>query len=125
MATGAIIEPINPSKNCPLSTTLIALFAPKKGVPIDINLSSWDVSSVTNMRMMFYMAGYSATTFNIGNIASWNTSNVTDMKYMFRRAGYNATYSLNLSSWNVNNVTDHTDFNSGVESKVTAPTWVN
>ena len=44
---------------------------------------------------------------------------------MFRYAGNHATYSLDLSSWNVNNVTSYTEFNTGVTSKVTAPTWVN
>ena len=47
------------------------------------------------------------------------------MNEMFYNAGLNATYSLNLSSWNVSNVTTYTDFNTGVTSKVTAPTWVN
>ena len=89
------------------------------------DLSSWDTSSVTDMRNMFQYAGESATTFNIGDLSSWDTSSVTNMSYMFYYAGYNATWSLNCSSWNVNNVTSHTSFNTGVTSKVTAPTWVN
>ena len=39
-ATGLIISPINPSKNLPESTAIIALLAPKKGVPNEINLST-------------------------------------------------------------------------------------
>ena len=74
---------------------------------------------------MFYYAGYSATTWSIGGLSSWNTSSVTNMGYMFDYAGYNATWTLNCTSWNVNKVTSHTDFNYGVTSKVTAPTWVN
>ena len=89
------------------------------------DLSSWDTSSVTNMSYMFDEAGYSATTFNIGDLSNWNTSSVTNMSGMFQNAGYSATWSLNCSGWNVNKVTSHTDFNYGVTSKVTAPTWVN
>ncbi|MBC8395925.1 MAG: BspA family leucine-rich repeat surface protein, partial [Flavobacteriales bacterium] len=37
------------------------------------NISSWDVSSVTNMRRMFRLSG----PFN-QNLGSWNVNNVTD-----------------------------------------------
>ena len=43
---------------------------------------------------MFSYAGYSATTWNIGNLSGWNTSNVTNMSRMFFYAGYDA------STWN-------------------------
>ncbi|MBO7664853.1 hypothetical protein J6S46_03295, partial [Candidatus Saccharibacteria bacterium] len=33
--------------------------------------------SVTNMSGMFYFAGYSATTWDIGNISGWNVTKVT------------------------------------------------
>ena len=89
------------------------------------SLSGWDTSKVTNMKYMFYRAGYNATTFNIGDLSSWNTSSVTNMSYMFQEAGPSATWSLNCSGWNVNKVTNYTNFNIGVESKVTPPTWVN
>ena len=42
------------------------------------DLSSWDVSSVTNMESMFQ----DATSFN-GDISSWDVSNVTNMSGMF------------------------------------------
>ena len=45
------------------------------------------------------------------------------MSGMFQNAGYSATWSLDCSGWNVNKVISHTDFNYGVTSKVTAPTW--
>jgi surface protein len=60
------------------------------------DIGSWDVSSVTNMEAMFYNA-----TFN-QDISSWDVSNVTDMEGMF----YNATdFNQNISSWDVSNVT--------------------
>ena len=89
------------------------------------DLSSWDTSSVTNMNNMFNYTGYNATTFNIGDLSGWNTSSVTNMSYMFYYAGYRATWSLDCRSWNVNKVTSYSNFNTGVTSKVTAPTWVN
>ena len=89
------------------------------------DLSNWETSSVINMSDMFAAAGYKATTFNIGDLSGWDTSSVTNMSYMFAAAGNSATWSLNCSSWNVNNVTSYTNFNGGVESKVTPPTWVN
>ena len=45
------------------------------------DISNWDVSSVTNMHSMFYFA----TSFN-QDIGSWDVSNVTDMRYMFFNA---------------------------------------
>lgn len=62
------------------------------------DISSWNVSSVTNMNSMFS----DAYNFN-QNLSSWNVSNVTNMSYMFNGAG---TFNQNLSSWVVNpNVT--------------------
>jgi len=60
------------------------------------DLSTWDVSNVTNMSGMF--AG--ASLFN-GDLSKWNVSNVTDMHGMFIN-----TFSFNgdLSAWNVSNV---------------------
>ena len=70
------------------------------------DLSSWDTSSVTNMNGMFLFAGHSATTFTL-DLSSWNTSKVTDMSYMFTGVGYSATtFTLGLSSWNTSSVTN-------------------
>ena len=41
--------------------------------------------------MMFDRAGYSATTWSIGDLSNWNTSSVTNMQDMFSEAGYSAT----------------------------------
>ncbi len=59
------------------------------------DLSDWNVSSVTNMHCMFYEAGHSTTTFDLGDLSKWNVANVTNMNCMFYETGYNAT------TWNV------------------------
>lgn len=89
------------------------------------NLSSWNTAACTDMYGMFDRAGRNATTFYIGDIRGWNTANVVDMGWMFHYAAPNASYSMNLSQWDVGRVTEYTYFNLGVESKVTAPNWVN
>ena len=62
------------------------------------NISSWDVSNVTTMGRMFYLA----TTFN-ESIGSWNMSKVTDISWMFYKA---AAFNQPIGSWNVSNVTN-------------------
>jgi len=72
------------------------------------DLSSWDVSSVTTMKGMFF--NY---TFNqpIGN---WDTSNVTDMSEMFR--GVERSFNQPIGSWNVSSVTDMSSMFNGALS---------
>ena len=60
------------------------------------DISSWDVSKVTNMESMFY----NATAFN-QDIGNWDTSNVTNMGGMFDDSSFNQ----DISSWDVSNVT--------------------
>lgn len=69
------------------------------------DLSSWNVSNVTNMDSMFR-----GTAFN-GNISSWNVGNVTVLSSMFRD---NTVFNQPLNLWNVGNVTLFNDmfFNS-------------
>ena len=62
------------------------------------DISSWDVSNVTNMASMF--DGLSV--FNI-DIGSWDVSNVTSMYKMFNNAQY---FNQDLNSWDVSNVTE-------------------
>ena len=62
------------------------------------DFSSWDVSSVTNMSYMFYLA----TSFN-QNIGAWNVSNVTNMSLMFRDA---TSFDQDIGSWDVSSVTN-------------------
>jgi len=90
---------------------------------INADLSSWDVSSVTNMNQMFYgttefnsdvsgwdvssvlfMQGmfYTATEFN-GDVSSWDVSSVSNMYEMFMRA---TKFNVDVSDWDVSTVTD-------------------
>lgn len=62
--------------------------------------ADFDVSSVTNMRNMFW----SSTIKNINKFKNWNTSSVTNMNSMFRNA-YIAG-NIDLSDWDVSNVTN-------------------
>ena len=62
------------------------------------NLSSWDVSQATDMSDMFT----GASLFN-GNLSSWDVSQVTDMSGMFLRA---TSFNGDLSSWDVSQATD-------------------
>ena len=62
------------------------------------NISSWNVSNVTNMYGMFH----NCKNFN-QNISTWDVSNVTDMNSMFDGC---ESFNQNISSWDVSNVTD-------------------
>jgi surface protein len=62
------------------------------------DISSWDVSSVTDMRSMFS----SATSFN-QNIGAWDVSSVTDMGSLFSFA---TAFNQNIGAWDVSSVTD-------------------
>lgn len=76
-------------------------------ITFNLDLSSWDTSSVTNMGGMFNQNGNSATSWSIGDISNWDTSKVTDMSYMFFCAGRTATtFILDLSDWDTSNVTN-------------------
>jgi len=89
------------------------------------DISSWDVSAVTNMNAMFW----DATVFN-QDLSSWNVSAVTDMNGMFLRA---TVFNQDLGSWNVSAVTDMsamfreaTAFNGNISSwNVSAVTHMN
>ena len=59
-------------------------------------IGSWDVSNVINMDKMF-----SNSQFN-QDIGSWDVSNVTDMREMF----FNTPFNQDIGSWNVGNVID-------------------
>ena len=60
-------------------------------------ISTWDVSNVTNMAWMFA----EATSFN-QPLNNWNVSKVTTMAMMFGEA---TSFNQPLDKWNVSNVT--------------------
>ncbi|WKV12688.1 BspA family leucine-rich repeat surface protein [Marivirga harenae] len=60
------------------------------------DLTSWDVSNITDMSYLFNFAWY----FN-QDISSWDVSQVTNMAYMFGGAYY---FNQPLNSWDVSNV---------------------
>ena len=60
------------------------------------DINGWDVSSVTNMRYMFW----EAIAFN-QNLNSWDVSSVKDMGYMFKQA---AKFDGDISDWDVSSV---------------------
>ena len=81
-----------------LMTDMRELFkSPNYTTELTKDLSSWDVSNVTDMRGMFYRMKFN------GDISNWNVGKVTTMLGMFRES---PTFNQNLNSWNVSNVTD-------------------
>ena len=65
------------------------------------DLTYWDVSSVTDMSLMFAHI-YGLSKFN-QDISGWDVSNVTNMSGMI---GYNTAFNQDLSSWDVSKVTN-------------------
>ena len=65
-----------------------------------IDISDWNVSSVTNMLSMFYRCNELKS---VGDISYWNVSNVTNMAYMFTDC---ANLNQDISRWIVSRVTD-------------------
>ena len=65
-----------------------------------IDISDWDVSSVTNMLSMFYRCNKLKS---VGDISYWDVSNVTNMSYMFFGC---VNFNQNISSWDVSKVKD-------------------
>ena len=66
------------------------------------DISSWDLSNVTNTSHMFYLTdGFNQ------NISFWDVSNVTNMNSMFAGA---KSFNQNINSWDVNNVSNCEDF---------------
>ena len=65
-----------------------------------IDISAWDVSSITNMLSMFYRCNKLKS---VGDISSWDVSNVTNMAYMFTGC---VNFNQDILKWNVSRVTD-------------------
>ena len=64
--------------------------------PFNGDLSKWDVSSVTDMSLMFFH-----TDFN-GDLSKWDVSSVTTMSEIFAWA---TSFNGNISKWDVSSVT--------------------
>ena len=80
---------------------------------LEIDLSSFDTSKVTNMRNMFYGISNLATL----NLSNFNTSKVTDMGAMFSRM--RSLTSLNLSSFDTSKVTNMRNMFYGISNLAT------
>ena len=65
-----------------------------------IDISSWDVSNVTNMSHMFCEC---STLKSVGDLSDWDVYEVTNMSHMF---AFCKKFNQDLSSWDVSNVTD-------------------
>ena len=72
------------------------------------DISTWDVSNVTDMSGLFA----DATDFN-QPLNDWDVSNVTDMSYMFYRA---ESFNQPLNDWDVVSVTDMSNMFEGATS---------
>ena len=77
---------------------------------LEIDLSNFDTSKVTDMGYMFYGMS-SLTTLNLSN---FDTSKVTDMQWMF--AGISNLTSLDLSSFDTSKVTDMQNMFAGISN---------
>lgn len=92
------ITPANASSTCTSGiTSMLNLFAGDASFNADI--SSWDVSNVTNMQGMFAKSGFN------GDISEWDVSNVTNMSFMFWQ---DKKFDQPLNNWDVGNVTTMT-----------------
>ena len=75
------------------------------------DISSWDVSNVTNMRDMFKWSNFNQ------DISNWDVGNVTMMMSMFNE---NSAFNQPIGNWDVSNVTDmgymftYTPFNQDI-----------
>ena len=70
----------------------------KESTVFNNDISSWDVSSVTNMQKMFRQAH----AFDSG-ISSWDVSSVKSLDYMFDGA---KIFNKDISTWDVSSVTN-------------------
>ena len=78
----------------PSATSLQYMFSSAKGTTLD--LSSWDISNVTNMSSIF------AGDFKKIDLTGWNTSHVTNMGSMFGKYG-NPLVELIIPDWDMSN----------------------
>lgn len=77
------------------------------------DISSWDVSNVSNMTAMFN----EASSFN-KDISAWDVSNVIYMNNMFKGA---TSFNQDISGWDVSNVKECKNFSNKTLEEVNAP----
>ena len=71
------------------------------------NIEGLDTSNVTNMKGMFYYAGYKNPEFTLDLGNKFNTSKVEDMSFMFAFVGKESkVLTIDISNFNTSNVTD-------------------
>ncbi len=91
---------------------------PQYALDFNGDISSWDVSNVTNMSGMFrskadsmsFTGVFKSSSNSIHSISKWDVSNVTNMEYMFTNADRlgvldGVPYPV-LAEWDVSNVTN-------------------
>lgn len=88
------------------------------------DLSQWNMTKAEYTAYMFLGTGEYAETFYLGDISKWNVENVYDMSSMFENAGRMADWKLDLTGWNVSSCVRYLDFSTGVEDKITEPSWL-
>ena len=66
-----------------------------------VDLSKWNVETVTSMHKMFY----SAYDFN-SDLSNWDVSAVRDMHYMFYGHGEHMSFAGSVANWDLSSVTD-------------------
>ncbi|MCF2487717.1 BspA family leucine-rich repeat surface protein [Dyadobacter sp. CY347] len=88
-------------------TSMASMFSRCPSLRTVPGINNWDVSNVTNMQGMFYLA----SNFN-EPIGDWDVSNVTSMRAMFAFTAFNQP----IGSWIVSNVIDMGNMFSGASS---------
>lgn len=79
-------------------TSMRSLFS---GKTVIHDITSWDVSNVKTMELMFFYADFNQP------IGKWNTEKVEDVSYMFVNT---KNFDQNLSSWNMQSVKKNAAF---------------
>jgi surface protein len=97
------------------------------------DLTSWNVSNVTNMSAMFdgavnfnnsgpTQSGMASSILAGTKPLPWTTSAVTDMSFMFRGA---KSFNQNINSWDVSKVTNFTRMFSGGDTSTATADGIN
>jgi len=107
--------------NAPATADPSSPFLPGQ-IAFEPDISSWDVSNVTNMSHMFgtkEIVIYIRVNFN-KDISKWDLSSVNDVSYMFNNSRFNQP----INSWNISNITDMSHmFHSAVEFNQPLDNW--